>query len=749
VEDNVIALQFDLSAVGAPAHLTGVTSPVRAQFGDSGIGMHISKLSLVHYRNFANAKFLFNKGTNTVIGENGAGKTNLFRAIRLLLDDTLIRSAYKLDERDFSREIGDWRGHWIIISLEFEEISPEEAIQSLFLHGTGNLAGKPLTKASYNLIFRPRSDVRLKLSKLTAGDQDGLAAIRAEIDVDNYESIFTGKSTADFNDPATYRSIVGDFAAAIFPETMHDSSIGVRLPTLLAVSKEVAFTYVQALRDVVAEFQANRTNPLLTLLKSKSGAVAPAEIDPIIKQVEHLNSSIEKLKDVQQVRSDIIGTIKDAAGEAYSPTSLSIKSDLPQEADRLFQALKLFVGESEDGHEGAIHDLSLGGANLIYLTLKLLEFKYQKSKESFANFLLIEEPEAHIHTHIQKTLFDRIRYSDTQIIYSTHSPQISEVSNVRNMNILGKNGGRVEVFQPWIGLSEPQLIGVQRYLDAVRCNLLFAKSVLLVEGDAEEILIPAMAKAVFGLSLDEMGISLINIRSTGFMNIALLFHNTRIRKRCGIITDLDAAFFDTVVTAEDAPSMVALKHNASASASAGQNRKGLLDAFVAGNPWVRAYYAQYTFEVDFAHAGNQPLLISALPEVYSQAATIADVTNDLSSGELVKYGWRALTIAKGYGKGWFAVLLSKLLTPQTRVPSYILSSLFFVQGEVSRATWAKMFYYRLEVIAQQWPTLVPTVEWMREGVKRYQEGTVSFNEVAEAFKKHFSADIFTNVLLMS
>jgi hypothetical protein len=41
--------------------------------------------------------------------------------------------------------------------------------------------------------------------------------------------------------------------------------------------------------------------------------------------------------------------------------------------------------------------------------VKLLEFKYQKIKQSFANFLLIEEPEAHIHTHIhthiQKTLF--------------------------------------------------------------------------------------------------------------------------------------------------------------------------------------------------------------------------------------------------------------------------------------------------------------------------------------------------------
>lgn len=58
--------------------------------------MYISKVSLVNYRNFENAFFLFNKGINTIIGENASGKTNLFRAIRLILDDSLLSSAYKL-----------------------------------------------------------------------------------------------------------------------------------------------------------------------------------------------------------------------------------------------------------------------------------------------------------------------------------------------------------------------------------------------------------------------------------------------------------------------------------------------------------------------------------------------------------------------------------------------------------------------------------------------------------------------------
>src|ERR1700739_1784438 len=128
--------------------------------------MHISRLSIINYRNFANAKVAFKKGTNTIIGENGSGKTNLFRAIRLLLDNNMLRSSTRLNEKDFHRGLANWKGHWIIISLEFEEISPDEVIQSLFLHGTGNVGDEAVEKATFNLIFRPKNNVRHKFSLL-------------------------------------------------------------------------------------------------------------------------------------------------------------------------------------------------------------------------------------------------------------------------------------------------------------------------------------------------------------------------------------------------------------------------------------------------------------------------------------------------------------------------------------------------------------------------------------------------------
>ena len=109
---------------------------------------------------------------------------------------------------------------------------------------------------------------------------------------------------------------------------------------------------------------------------------------------------------------------------------------------------------------------------------------------------------------------------------------------------------------------------------------------MLVEGDAEEILVPVLVKKVLGLSVDELGISVINIRSTGFKNVAILFHDMRIRKRCAIVTDLDTIFFGVEPDSNDSSSMAARKLRAIGSQESGAVRKINLDKFVAGNPWL-------------------------------------------------------------------------------------------------------------------------------------------------------------------
>lgn len=662
--------------------------------------MHITKLSLVNYRNFKNAKLLFNKGVNTIIGENGSGKTNLFRAMRLLLDNSMSRSAIRLNEGDFCRTLADWRGHWIIISIEFDDIANDEASQSLFLHGVGNAEDEVVTRATYNLIFRPKANIRQALSQLPPGSTRDLKSYLATITIDNYETVLTGKSAANFNNPNTYKSIVGDFESVIFPPRLNNPTVGIRLPNILNMPNEVSFTYIKALRDVVSDFHSNRANPLLTLLKRKSGGISQDDFQPIADLIGTLNSNIEALSEICDVRDDIVTTIRDTVGDTYSPNTISIRSGLTNDADQLFQSLKLFVGESNDGYEGTINEMSLGGANLLFLTLKLLEFKYQQANQSIANFLLIEEPEAHIHTHIQKSLFDNLNYADTQIIYSTHSSHISEVSNIKNMNIIGFVDNYCEVFQPSVGLADEKVGFVQRYLDAIRSNLLFAKNVVLVEGDAEEILIPILLKKVLGLSLDEIGITLVNIRSTGFENIAILFDEERIKKRCSIITDLDQAFFNTTILPTDTDSDKRKKEKAQGSQEVGRARKVRLDDFCHNNSWISNFYANHTFEVDFIQSSNNDYLKRIIGDVYTKQATIDEAMDDLSSNDISTSGSRALTMANYQGKGWFALTLGKVIDFKTTIPEYIFDAIKFAHGDFNTELTFKILKHRYDSVIE-------------------------------------------------
>lgn len=703
--------------------------------------MHLSKVTLKNYRNFESAKFIFDKGINTIIGENGAGKSNLFRAIRLLLDANIYRSAYTLDEGDFFRMKGSWKGHWIVISLEFSNVSQDEAIQSLFIHRGAVVNGEDAGRATYNLIFRPNQATRAKFAALALGDIEGLRNLQKQVSIDDYESYFTGRSNINFIDPAQYRSLVGDFKAVKFP-TIISHLAGSPIPNQLSVAREVSFTFIKALRDVVSDFSGNRQNPLLNLLKRKSENIDTDKYKPITDKVKLLNSDIEALSDVQDVRTDIRRTIAETAGEAYAPASLLIKSDLPSDADKLLQSLKLFVGESDENYAGDITELSLGGANLIYLTLKLLEFKYQKQRETVANFLLIEEPEAHIHTHIQKTLFSNIKFENTQIIYSTHSTHISEASNIENVNILSRKGLHCESYQPATGLDPKEIRHLQRYLDATRSSLLFAKGVILTEGDAEEILIPALVREVLGISLDELGISLINIRSTGFENVACVFDKIRIKRYCSIITDLDTAIDNTEIREGDLLAVAKYKRKMAASQKAGISRKSRLDQFSKGNMYISVHYAEHTFEVDFIKSGNEEEVESIIDFVYEDAATKKIAKNEVLSDDVAVYGRRVLTMAAYCGKGWFAIQLADEITPCTTIPNYILNAIFDAQPSISDSLRLRIINYRLKTFEdfQYFKKYQVSVHEAKKQIHGLKEGLIDYENVMNALDLIFPND---------
>ena len=692
--------------------------------------MHISELRIRNFRNFIKARFCFAPGVNTLIGENGSGKTNVFHAIRLLLDESLERNAIYLRETDFCRDLGRWHGHWIVISATFANLDASEGCQ-LLRHSAGHMNGTNTGSCTY--FFRPKKEVRKKMFEL-CGREEELRKYRSTLSIADYEAFFTGRATGDFLDDATYKAWIGDLEKADCPDPENEDTdvVGVRLTPIY---QEVACTFVRALRDVVTDLRSFRGNPLLSLLRGIESEIRVENASNITDQVRKLNHDISSLDEIKTLARDIEGALKKTVGHTYGP-NVDITSSLPDSMERLLQRLGVLVGDSSaSDYKGELHEQSLGAANLIYLSLKLLEYERKLSTDRVAHFFLIEEPEAHIHTHIQKTLFANLPSENTQVIVSTHSTHISSAAKIASINVLGKKRDHAEVYQPANGINVKEMRRVERYLDAVRSTLLFAKGVLLVEGDAELLMIPAMLKAVFGVTPDELGFSVISMSSAFFEHVAMLFSENRIQRPCAILTDGDSALWDLPEnpegdTGEDA--------HARAAEKSGRLRRITLETSSAQNVWVKPFFAEHTFEVDFLVAGNSSEAIKVLNEIYTDARAKARSEELLSSDEPRVYGKEVLRLADKEGKGWFAILLAEQLTPWTRIPSYILEAIAFAcHQSINARSLHRMAEYRVARLMKTSSPLRARVAPLASGVELTPEGYV------EAFRQAVMNDDLT------
>ena len=128
-----------------------------------------------------------------------------------------------------------------------------------------------------------------------------------------------------------------------------------------------------------------------------------------------------------------------------------------------------------------------------------------------------------------------------QIIMSTHSPNITSKVDIEKI-ILCKNNSVYSLKSSDTQLEKGDYKFLARFLDVTKSNLFFSKKLIFVEGDAENILIPTIAKIILGDTLESKGISVINVGSRAFLRYSRIFQRKDekdIDIKIAIITDLD------------------------------------------------------------------------------------------------------------------------------------------------------------------------------------------------------------------
>jgi putative ATP-dependent endonuclease of the OLD family len=398
--------------------------------------MHISRVQIQNFRNFSTLD-LHLAGNAVIVGENKIGKTNLLHAMRLVLDPSLPDSARQLKEEDFwdglARPLR--RADKIIVSIDLTDF--EANVDHVALLAEHLVEPEPMT-ARLTYAFQPLETLEVDPAKES-----------------DYEFLLYG----------------GDR-----PETRPGYEIRRGLPLDL----------LPALRDAEGDIANWRRSPLRPLLDAVAGRIDHAELEQLATTITEATRSVAEAAEVHALVDAINNRVRGMVGPGHAvETTLGFS---PTDPERLLRALRLFI----DAGRRDIGAASLGSANLLYLTLKALELDQAVTEGTrYHTFLAIEEPEAHLHPHLQRLVYRDFLRSPAgpegarpvTVLLTTHSPHIGSVAPLRSIALLRRSADRQSteaVSTARLELPPETVADLERYLDVTRGEMLFAKGVILV-----------------------------------------------------------------------------------------------------------------------------------------------------------------------------------------------------------------------------------------------------------------------------